>query len=473
VTSRVRSGAVSHALRLVGWLLMGLVVVAVAGCSGCRSCGSKTDAERAAEERAKADEIWKKSYALLPWRAIKGAARSQGAPNRPEVYRRVDVALAALAAPATGDAERDAKLRSDACVQLLTYLVLHRDELAKHDEDEFPRLANLWTGSEPPLPAPWYDNAAEHLFAALGVLLVDATDKSDRVPARDIVFYELSRAPAQEAWPRPLRLAGRYARGVSYLQHDFFFASDEELTAYLDEIESAPEADFAVAAEIGSGGVSWARTAEGKPAPPAVVLREVLRAAGYFTRAYVRTKLDRDEAATDDTEKGLEALDRIGIENELTMWGWALVHQRRGRYEESARSLEKLAESPYLDERAKTDIRAAAADMKKHEGSASWFHQQKTTAAIVQALVARAGGAENILAVVLGPERAKQIFAPFLAISSARETLRDMAMKERGRFDGLAGGAKESGKKALGGLRDRLTDGGAAAPATSAGPAAE
>src|SRR5690606_25576249 len=186
----------------------------------------------------------------------------QGAPNRPEIYRRVDASLDALTAPPPDDPKEAAKVRSEACVKLLAYLVAHRGELAEHDEDEFPRLANVWTKTKPPLPAPWYDDAAEHLFAALGVLLLDAADKSDRLPARDIVFYELSRAPAQEGWPLPLRLGGRYARGVSYLQHDFFFASDEELTGYLADLETAPLSAFVAGGAIDTA-PSWARTEDG------------------------------------------------------------------------------------------------------------------------------------------------------------------------------------------------------------------
>ena len=202
-------------------LLTALLAVLASGCNGCSRGTRKTDAERAAEERAKADEQWRGSLVLLPWRALKGAVRSKGAPNRPEIYVRFDAALAELSKPVGPDPEADSRARAALSAETLAYLVLHRAELTAHDEDAFPRLANVWTHTAPPLPAPWYDDPAEHLFVALGVLLLDAADESDRVPARDIVSYELSRAPAREGWPAPLRLVGRYARGASYLTHAF------------------------------------------------------------------------------------------------------------------------------------------------------------------------------------------------------------------------------------------------------------
>ena len=185
--------------------LLFLFVLLAAGCS---RCSKKTDAELAAEERAKAEEIWKGSLALTPWRALKGAERSRGEANRPEIYKRVDVTMEILQRQAGPDPEADAKLRSEATFELAKYMLLHRSELAKHDEDLFPRLMNVWEKTKPPLPADWYDNPAEHLVMAFAVLAIDQADKSDRVPARDIVFYELSRADPQPAWPETMRAAG-------------------------------------------------------------------------------------------------------------------------------------------------------------------------------------------------------------------------------------------------------------------------
>src|SRR6185369_10828178 len=115
----------------------------------------------------KAEEIWKGSLALTPWRALKGAERSRGEPNRPEIYKKIDVAMEVLQKPVPPgngpEAEADAKAKGDASFDMLKYMVLNRSEFAKHDEDLFPRLMNIWEKTKPPLPAPWYDNEAEHL----------------------------------------------------------------------------------------------------------------------------------------------------------------------------------------------------------------------------------------------------------------------------------------------------------------------
>jgi tetratricopeptide (TPR) repeat protein len=427
----------------------GILAVAAASCSKCASCRHETDAELAAKERKKADEEWRGSISLLPWRALKGAVRSAGAPNRPPFYAKVDATMAVLEGPvgAGEGAEAAAKQRTSAAFELLGYLVLHRDELVKHDEDEFPRLANLWTETQPPLPAPWYDDAAEHLMTALGMLLLDAADKGDRVPAGDIVFYELSRADAQPAWPAEVRLIDEYARGLTYLSHDYFFAAQEELTRYLDEVEKTAPGALLALVDGGAGS-----------APDGAKTKDALLAAGYFTRGYDRMKLDRDDPATEDFEKALDAVHRLGADDELTLWASAYVHQRRGKYDEAARDLETLAASPYIDAETKKDVLAAAAEMKKHGDDPGWFHAQRTTAALVRAAVARAGGPERLLGFAIGEERAHQVFSPLAAMSDAGAQLRAVAEREKGKLGGLGEGATQAGKKALGGLREDLAD---------------
>jgi hypothetical protein len=445
-TSSCNVVVVRGPIRLFGVVAL---VVAAASCSKCASCGRKTDAELAAEERKKADEEWRGSISLLPWRALKGAVRSAGAPNRPPFYAKVDETMAILEGPVReGEgAEAAAKQRTSAAFDLLAYLVMHRAELAEHDEDEFPRLANLWTKTQPPLPAPWYDDAAEHLMTALGMLLLDAADQGDRVPAGDVVFYELSRAEAQPAWPAEVRLVDEYARGLTYLSHDYAYAAQEELTRYLDEVEKTPPAALTALLDGGAGG-----------SPDAAKTKDALLAAGYFTRGYDRMKLDRDDPATEDFEKGLDALHRLGADDELTLWASAYVHQRRGKYDEAAHDLETLAASPYLDADTKKEVLAAAAQMKKHGDDPGWFHAERTTAALVRAAVARAGGPERLLGFVIGEERAHQVFSPLAAMSDGGAQLRAVAEREKGKLGGLGEGAKQAGKKALGGLRDDLAD---------------
>ncbi len=406
------------------------------------------------EERKKADELWQASMALMPWRAIKGAVRSQGAPNRPAVYVEVDRTMAVLATSA-GSTAAAATARSTACVELLAYLVIHRHDLVTYDEDLYPRLANILEHDQPPMPVPWYDNPAEHLLVALAVLLLDAADKGDRLPAGDIVFYELSRAPAQPGWPQPLRLIARYARGLVYLQHAFHFAAEEELTAYIAEVDKTPKEALELVA------VFFDELAAKAKIDRLQAARESLLALGHLTRAYNRMKLEREEPATDDLEAALGSLDRLGVENELTLWAQAVVHQKRGRYEQAARAMDKLAKSPYLDEPTKKELSSAAADLRKHGKDPGFLHRQRTTLVMVQAVVARLGGVEGILTIVLGKEKAQRWLAPFNAMSSARETLREVADSQKERFKGLSESAAESGKKTLSDWKGRLVEAGA------------
>lgn len=74
--------------------------------------------------------------------------------------------------------------------------------------------------------------------------------------------------------------------------------------------------------------------------------------------------------------------------------------------------------------------------------------------AVSRAVLARLGGAENILAFFIGKEDAHQFFAPFESMSKLREQLRDAAKKQSAE-------AEEKGKKALGGLKDKLQEAGA------------
>src|SRR5262249_33887840 len=156
-----------------------------------------------------------------------------------------------------------------------------------------------------------------------------------------------------------------------------------------------------------------------------------LLALGYFTRAYDRMKLDRDDPATDDLEKGLACLGRLGVENELTLWAHAYVDQKRGRYDVAARDLDRVAESPYLNDKPTGDIRTAAADVRKHAGKPGWFHQERTMLALLRAVFARAGGVKGISEIVLGPERTKRLLAPFEALTSARTKLVEEAEKQK------------------------------------------
>lgn len=385
------------------------LATAGAGCGGC----SKTDAERAAEERAKAEEKWKGSWALLPWRAMKGSVRSNNASPRPEVYVRWDAMVA--------------KSDVETVTEYLIWLAAHRDQLTEYDEDKFPTVLECFGGQS--LPA-WYDNGADHLLVAMTVLLLDAADSGNKLPVGDIAFYELSRAEPKPDWPGALAVLGRYARGVTFFLNEFHYAANEELAHYDEEVNALSEVELTAVAWLFKDQLAKSTL------PPHEQGKHLLVALGAFTRAANLAKLERDEDTTREVERGLEALEALGIENELTLWGWALVHQRRKRYDKSAESLHKLAKTPYLDEATKAEIEKSASDMAKQSEDPGIFQSQATTVAVVRALVARAGGVEGILAILLGKEQAAKIVAPFVAVDDTFQAMKDATSTKK--IEGLA-----------------------------------
>lgn len=362
-------------------------------------CHSKSDAERAAGERAALEQRIRDSNTLVPYRALKLSLRAEGTGREPEevatLWRLVEQTRTLPEHPAT-PAEAARTLAGYA--KLGPALYATKQMLRAHDEDEFPLL---WLrlrerpDSAPPLPG--YDAGMEHLLVGALVVALDAADKSDRLPATELALYELARATPQPSWPASLRTVARGARGFSFTEAGYLYAAEEELGAYLAEVQALPPDGLGL---LQAHGVTPAQEREG------------LRAAGHFLRARNRLLLERDEAATDDVEAGLAALQRLGVENELTWWGWAFVHQRRGRYAQAAASLEALARSPHVQGRAREDLLASAAAMRENGAAPSLLQQQRATAVLVTALVARAGGPEALLASVVGPRRAAQLFAP-------------------------------------------------------------
>ncbi len=399
-------------LRRRSWTFGLAVATFGSGCGGC----SKTDAERAAEERAEAEERWKSSRAILPWRAMKGSVRSNGADPRPEVYVRWDAMVA--------------KADVETVTTYLIWLAANRDQLTEFDEDKFPTVLEILTGQGAPALPPWYDNGADHLLVTMTVLLLDAADSGNKLPVGEIAFYELSRAEPKPNWPAALAALGRYARGVTFFLNEFHYAANEELAHYDEAVAALSDEERAVVAAL------FKEELKESKLPPAEQGKHILVALGAFTRAANFAKLKRDEDTTREVERGLEALEALGIENELTLWGWALVHQRRKRYDKSAEALHKLAKTPYLDEATKAEIEKSANDMAKQSEDPGILQSQATTVAVVRALVARAGGVEAILAIFLGKEQAAKIVAPFVAIDDTFETIKEATSTKK--IEGLA-----------------------------------
>ncbi|MBZ4417380.1 hypothetical protein [Myxococcus sp. RHSTA-1-4] len=405
-----------------------LLLVFLSVLSGCR----KTDAERAAAERAEIEKKIRDSYALVPYRALKLTIRAEGQPNAPEEIATLWKAVAETRAlPEKAVTDEEARRVARTYLDLGVAFYKAKKTLEKRDEDEFPLLWSRWLPQEPP-PLPGYDAGQEHAFLSLAWLVLDSADRGNRVPATDLVFYELSRATPQPTWMPSLRVAVRASRGLSFCEAGYHYAAEEELNAYLSEVEALPVKDFP----------AFENTTSEQS-------RETLLAAGYFLRAWNRMALKRERPAEDDIERGLRSLEKLGVENELTWWGWAFIHFRRERYEESAKYLDKLAASPYVGEKERQEVHASAEEMRKHGDRVPIFLQARAALILGQALIARAGGPEKILVTVLGPERAKQVYAPITWMDRVRQGV-------GARASDTLDAAREAGGKGLEALKQKL-----------------
>ena len=363
-------------------------------------CPKKSDAQRAAEERAAAARKVERSLLLVPYRSVKTLFRARAVATPPAELAPLYTALDATRA-LPGPDEESARAIAKRYVELAVALFEARKVLETHDEDSYPLLFTAWTREKPTVA--WYDAPAEHLFIATAWLILDTA--SGQSTAADAVFYELTRAPAQPAWPQFLRVTTRLLRGLSYCVADYHYAAEEELTAYLGEVATLSPA------ELTKLRWSW---------QPADVPGHELRAAGDFARAYNRMGLHRDDAAADDVEHGLGELQALGVDNELTQWGWAFVHYRRGRYAEAGLQLIKLSQSPNLDGRTRLEILASAKALEQQNKDIPVLSRTRAAFLLSKALLARAGGLEHLLCALVGEELGKKLYAPLAWLDRLR-----------------------------------------------------
>jgi hypothetical protein len=423
-----------------------LALALLTACGGCR----KTDAERAAEERAKIEQRIRDSNALVPYRALKLTVRARGTGTEPEAVTALwNILAETQALPDKAATPEEARRLAETYLKLAIAFYKAKQTLREHDEDDYPLLwtkLRLASRETPTSPLPGYDSGMEHLVVGVMLVVLDTVDRGNRVPMTDLPLYEFSRATPKPEWPAVLRTASRASRGLSFMEGRYHYAAEEELTAYLEEVGQLSEAELHLLRERGT-------TAEQE--------RESLWALGYFLRAWNRMQLERDEQAADDVERGLKSLEKLGIENELTWWGWALVHYRRERYGESAASLDKLARSPYLDEPTRQELQASADELRTHGKSLPLFRQQRAALLLVRALVARAGGLEKLLVTVLGEERAKQVYEPLVWMDRVRRGVAEVKTEDVVReAGGVLEKAREAGNQRLDALKEKL--GGAA-----------
>lgn len=378
-----------------------MIVLAFAA-GGCR----ESDSEKAKKERAAIEKRITDSFALVPYRGVKTMLRSSVG-NRPPELEKL----------ATEMAEANARFNAHITagtvpfgptLELMVDAYRARALLKKYDEDTFPLLWDVF--SKIPLPIAYYDKSTEHLVLGVTWIVLSLADRTGRMPAPEILFYELSRVQASPAWPWALRVLGRTMRGIAQSNAGYHYAAEEEFDGLIVDVEKGTPTDRAV---LAYGQIDGVVDAE-------------LRATAHMLRAWNRFGLDRRDKAADDIEEALTQLQKIGVDNELTQWGWAIIHVRRKRYEEAGQSLDKLAASPHLDKVAQDEVKQAAVDVRKAGHDVFPLTSLRANYFIANALILRAGGIEHILDVLLGPELSTKAKAPVNWLRAVQHSIGDL-----------------------------------------------
>ncbi len=397
------------------------LALCVAGPQSCSCLGD--DAERAAKERAKIQKKVESSLVLVPYRGLKVLLRSAGLNERtPEVQRLLDELPGPGSMPEKIESPDDAKKVGSTILAAAVLLYESRVVLSKDDEDKLPLLWRTWTRRDPPFS--WYGTEAEHLALGSAWSIGQVVDPGNTSRSTEFALYELSRAEPKDAWPLPVKLWGRLARGVGFSAAEYRYAAEEELNAYVALAGAlTPEQEAQLALPFVSKGSA-----------------DLIRAVGHSARAWNRLGLGREKAAADDLEKALDSLGKAGVDNELTQWARAFVHYVRGKRAEAAKDLLALAESPNLDEATRSELRQAARDIEKQKPGI--FGAVKAGTVIGGALLARAGGMDKILETVFGGDAARTLHAPLVWFNQLRE-----GVAEHASADAITGALREKAKE--------------------------
>lgn len=402
-------------------LLPLLLLALFASCSVCKS-----DRERAEAERKEMKEKYEKSFALAPYRVFKIMIRSKDEPNEPEAVKELNALLEEASRAAEVKDGENAKATAETMARLIKGMYLARKTLNEHDEDDFPLVMTKYGGPNAAKAIQGYDANMEHLFFGVVWWVIQAADKGGRLPSLEIIQYELSRAAPNPGWPWGISQATYWLRGASFCSGKYHYAADEELTAFIDNVEHATPEQVA---ELKSKDLTGEQ------------VRQQMLATGYFTRAWNRYGLKREDAAVADIEQGLKALEKVGIENELTWWGWTLVYVHQKKYPEAAAKLDKLAASPFIEEANRKELKEAA-DALRSNTSFPLIGETKAMVLVGKAVIARAGGIEKLLSDVLGTEVAAKVMKPLRVTQQLQEGLTSFNAEQAG---SLAKGAAEKG----------------------------
>jgi len=230
-----------------------------------------------------------------------------------------------------------------------------RDELRAADEDAYPTLLHqivVASGDDPATVAAlaWYDAAWEHLVLAL------LWTGSQKAPP-GFVIHELGELDPDGLEPDGVRVAARLLRSLAFYQYHWPWLADEELTAYLADLEASRT-------EV----IAFTRTFAA--APPDATDEFVVaqwHAPGVLLRGIVRLEKELDDEALDDLDAFLVDAETLGLDDEGVWLVGAYVGIRREDSERALTNLRKLEASPMLDDDARALVRESIAALEKRD----------------------------------------------------------------------------------------------------------
>lgn len=371
------------------------------------SACKKSDAELAAKERkAYLKQIEKDSGTLTVYRFAKLTIRANSSPNPPPELECITKEINRILS-AEGQEKQSIAKEAEDIARTATMLYKAQKMLNNHNEDDYPLFWKACT--QKPLPTSWYDNGAEHLGLAYTWTTLNMMPVAGKsIPSQSVTTianYEMAQATPGPLWPKDLKIMHSVLRGITFLKHQYHYASDEEFTRCIQELQATPPEQFSL---FGA---------------PSRELHTRCLGASYLLRAWNRVQLKRNEAASKDFEDGLQRLSDRSEDNEGLLWIGAFNALQQKQYEIAGQKLEKLSKSSYLSVEDRDEIHAEAKRLQRGEYKSGFFAKQRAGLCIAYALIQRGGGPEKLISRMVGDENAQKFFSPIHAVNHFQQSL--------------------------------------------------
>lgn len=254
---------------------------------------------------------------------------------------------------------RDAEtpLSASEYVELAREFYALRDQLRTVDEDDYPTLLaqiGAASKSEQLMPA-WYNSDWEHL------VLATAWIASQKAPPAFVV-YELGELDPAGIHEPGVRVLARLLRSLAFTLYGWSWLTDEEATAYLDDLERN-RAEI-IAFTRGFDSVSSDATDEQVYAQ--------WHAPGVLLRGLARHRKGDEDPALEDLDAFVTDAETIGLEDEGVWLIGAYVGIRREDTERALTNLRKLEASPRLGDDEKKLVRQAIEAIEDRDPDAAF-----------------------------------------------------------------------------------------------------